>query len=87
MASYRKAIDQFCKSCIYDAKSGLGTWRQQTEGCTLTDCPLWPFRPKSASLQANIGQKESRPARRLSITTECNLHEADQHEQSTAPSE
>lgn len=47
--SWRKAIDAKCKDCIYDPESGLGTWRQQTEACTITDCALWPFRPMSAA--------------------------------------
>lgn len=47
MASLRKAIDDHCRSCIYDPKSGLGTWRQQVEGCTVTRCALYPVRPLS----------------------------------------
>lgn len=47
--SLRKAIDMKCKDCIYDPKSGMGTWRQQVEGCTVVKCPLWPVRPKSKS--------------------------------------
>ena len=43
--SMRKAIDAYCKGCIFDALSGLGTWRQQTEGCPSTDCPLYELRP------------------------------------------
>ena len=39
--SMRAAIDAMCKHCIYDANSGAGTWRQQTEGCTSTTCPLF----------------------------------------------
>lgn len=50
--SLRKVVDAMCKWCIYDPKSGLGTWRQQTEGCTSTDCPLHEKRPKSASKQS-----------------------------------
>ena len=45
--SMRKAINEKCKECIYDPLSGLGTWRQQTEGCTSTDCPLYELRPRS----------------------------------------
>jgi len=43
----RKAVNNKCKECIYDPLSGLGTWRQQVEGCTSTDCPLYPVRPLS----------------------------------------
>lgn len=46
--SMRKAIDAYCKGCIYDPLSGLGTWRQQTEGCTSTDCPLYELRPRTS---------------------------------------
>lgn len=42
--SLRKAIDQHCKSCVYDEKSGLGTWREQIARCVCTDCALWPVR-------------------------------------------
>lgn len=45
--SLRKAIDEKCKDCIYDPKSGLGQWRQQVQACTAVDCPLWTVRPKS----------------------------------------
>jgi hypothetical protein len=45
--SMRKAINEKCKDCIYDPKSGGGTWRQQVEACTITTCSLWPMRPKA----------------------------------------
>lgn len=47
--SLRKAIDAYCKDCTYDPKAGGGTWRQQTEACTITRCPLYPVRPLSRS--------------------------------------
>ena len=46
--SLRKAIDGKCFECIYDEKSGLGTWRQQVEKCTIESCSLWAVRPISA---------------------------------------
>ena len=49
MASLRSAIDAFCKSCIYDAVGGKGSWRQQVEACTSYRCPLYPVRPKSSA--------------------------------------
>lgn len=56
--SMRTAIDLKCKDCIFDPKAGLGTWRQQTEACTLKSCSLWPYRPKSASKStATTGQQ------------------------------
>ena len=45
--SMRKAINDMCKSCIYDPIGGKGTWRQQIEACTSKECPLWPLRPIS----------------------------------------
>ena len=42
----RKAIDQFCKDCIYDPYwKGGGTWRQQVEGCPSKSCALYEIRP------------------------------------------
>ena len=40
------AINAKCRDCICDAHAP-GTWRQQTEGCTITRCALWQYRPKS----------------------------------------
>ena len=45
--SFRKAVNQMCKQCIYDPQGGAGTWRQQTEACPAKDCPLWDLRPVS----------------------------------------
>lgn len=45
--SLRKSIDAYCRSCIVDPKSGLGTWRKQVELCTVTLCPLYAVRPKT----------------------------------------
>lgn len=47
-ASLRAAIDSKCKACVYDPTNG-GTWRQQVELCTCSDCPLYPVRPRSLS--------------------------------------
>jgi hypothetical protein len=46
--SRKKAIDAFCKACIYD-RGTPGTWRQQVEACTAPKCPLFAYRPKSAT--------------------------------------
>ena len=35
-----------CIACVFDPANG-GTWRQQTEGCMVTDCPLYEVRPLS----------------------------------------
>lgn len=45
--SLRKAINDKCRECCYDSKSGLGTWRQQVEGCPCTLCPLFSVRPQT----------------------------------------
>ncbi len=47
-ATRGRAIAAMCKQCLYDPIGGQGTWRQQVEACTSTDCPLWRFRPVSA---------------------------------------
>ena len=42
----QKAINNKCKECIYDPDGyGNGSWRQQVEDCTATDCPLFTLRP------------------------------------------
>lgn len=44
MTSFRKAINDKCKECIYD-EYDKGTWRQQVGACTSPDCPLFSVRP------------------------------------------
>jgi len=46
--SLRKAVNEKCKECCYDEKSGLGTWKQQVNACTCTLCPLFKVRPRIA---------------------------------------
>lgn len=46
--SLRAAIDAMCKGCIYDPISP-GTWREQVEGCSSSNCPLHPVRPVSVA--------------------------------------
>jgi len=59
--SRQKAIDNHCKNCIYDPYAG-GTWRQQVEECTVTDCALYKYRPKSTvKLQQNEAEKREQP--------------------------
>ena len=43
----RAAINRMCRDCIYDAVAGTGTWRQQVEACTVVNCALYEYRPKS----------------------------------------
>jgi len=45
--SRKKAIDEMCKSCNFDPLD-RGNWRQQITSCTITDCALYPYRPKSS---------------------------------------
>lgn len=47
--SLRAAVNAKCRSCIYDPGSGNGTWREQVEACTSSNCPLHPFRPISGA--------------------------------------
>ena len=47
--SLRKAINDFCRQCIYDPHCGGGTWREQVAQCAAVKCPLWPFRPLPGS--------------------------------------
>lgn len=56
--SLRKAVNEKCKSCIYDKYAG-GTWRAQVEACTCTICPLYPVRPrqKQAKTAPNSGSE------------------------------
>ncbi len=43
----RAAVDEHCKSCIYD-EHAAGNWRQQVTLCSCTDCRLWENRPVSS---------------------------------------
>jgi hypothetical protein len=54
--SLRAAVNAKCRSCIYDPGSGNGTWREQVEACTSSNCPLHPFRPISG---AKTGKRDS----------------------------
>lgn len=57
--SLRRAINAYCKYCTYDPLCGGGTWRQQVEACTVTQCPLWPVRPLSDKrVRKSPGDKE-----------------------------
>lgn len=46
--SMRKAINDKCRDCIYDA-CAPGNWRQQVQACTISTCSLWVYRPKSSA--------------------------------------
>lgn len=63
--SLRKAVDEHCKSCIYD-KNAPGTWRQQVSNCAISACSLWQHRPRPVGQRVieiglglpRIGQKK-----------------------------
>ena len=44
----QQAIAAKCKECTYDSLDD-GTWKQQVQRCDITDCALYPYRPKSRS--------------------------------------
>ena len=46
--SRRAAIDAKCADCIHDPLAA-GTRLQQITLCSVLDCALWPFRPKTKS--------------------------------------
>ena len=44
--SFRKAINEKCKSCSYDpGDAGVGSWRSQVLHCCVKVCPLYAVRP------------------------------------------
>ena len=52
----RARIDANCIACIYDDLSP-GTWRQQVENCSVSDCAIWAVRAKSRRSGANSDVK------------------------------
>jgi len=56
--SLRAAVNAKCKSCIYDADGGNGTWREQVQACASANCPLHAVRPITVK-----GQKRDAEAR------------------------
>ena len=42
--SLRKAINQKCRSCVYD-EANVGSWLVQVTLCSCVDCPLYSARP------------------------------------------
>lgn len=53
--SPRQAITRHCKGCIYDPQD-KGTWRDQTEACTITNCDLYPHRPLTAKTRRILNE-------------------------------
>lgn len=46
--SLRTAIDDNCRTCIFDS-AAAGTWRQQVTLCSVTSCSIYPVRPVTKS--------------------------------------
>ncbi len=46
--SLRKAINDKCRSCIYD-DANVGSWLVQVTLCSCRDCPLYEVRPVTKS--------------------------------------
>lgn len=61
----KQAIDATCRSCVMPPVRA-GTWRAQVEGCDITGCALWQFRPvtdktqkaRQAEKVANMGPED-----------------------------
>ena len=62
----RARIDANCIACIYDVRSP-GTWRQQVENCSVSDCAIWAVRAKCRRSGAN---SELKTLERVSVTSE-----------------
>ena len=61
--SLRKAINDKCKECLYDADAdGLGPWRMQVEACTSPECPLFEVRPTNRRRKVNGGTVKADPS-------------------------
>lgn len=58
--SYKTAVTNKCKECIYDPAAN-GTWVQQVRECTSISCPLFPYRP---GIERNTGRKMSEEHKR-----------------------
>lgn len=59
--SLRKAINDMCRRCSYDALD-VGTWRAQVEACSADDCPLWPYRPRRTKKSEDSAELAENPA-------------------------
>ena len=63
--SFRAIVNEKCKDCIYDPKSGGGTWREQVAQCSVISCPIWPVRAFPES-----GPYANEPRDPLKVTSE-----------------
>jgi hypothetical protein len=55
--SPQKAIRINCKECIYDPE-GKGTWIEQVEACTITQCAFYEHRPLTSKTKHLRREKE-----------------------------
>lgn len=46
----QEAINKNCRDCVYDETCN-GSWREQIEGCEITTCALYDFRPKTIATE------------------------------------
>lgn len=49
MPSLRNAINEMCRSCIYDPGNSNGKWREQVAACCSSCCPLHSVRPQTTA--------------------------------------
>ncbi|HBA67246.1 MAG TPA: hypothetical protein DCZ48_13915 [Methylococcaceae bacterium] len=59
--SPRQAIAAHCRSCVYDPAMP-GTWKMQTEACTVKTCELYEFRPHSKRKRDKTDEQVHTPA-------------------------
>jgi hypothetical protein len=64
--SRKRAIDNFCKACIFDRHSP-GTWREQVQGCTAPNCSLYPYRPLPSTANAAHSAKTDRKSTQIGV--------------------
>jgi hypothetical protein len=55
--SPQKAIRKNCKECIYDTED-KGSWIDQVEACTITQCPFYEHRPLTGKTKRLRREKE-----------------------------
>ena len=53
--SWRSAVNEKCKDCIYD-EYGEGTWKAQVEACSMPDCALYAIRPVTGGTRKKRAQ-------------------------------
>ena len=49
----QQAIRAYCKGCNYDPQD-KGTWLDQVEACTITNCELYEHRPLTTATRQKI---------------------------------